>query len=130
MWRIRSGCVAESSRYWDKVGLAPRRVSPEGDDVFDTRLVQASEYAVDLVLRLAYAGEMGHWQQVGLFLDSGDYLLGEGLGCTARAVGDGDEVRVEDCEPIDGPKDGRLGPAGSWAGRTRRKGSVSSLRFR
>ena len=99
-------CVAESSLYWDKVGLAPRGVSPEGDDVFDTRLVQASEYTVDLVLRLAYAGEMGHRQQVGLFLDSGDYLLGEGLGYTARAVGDGDEVRVEDCEPIDGPKDG------------------------
>jgi hypothetical protein len=56
---------------------------------------------------------MGHRQYVRLALDSGDYLLGEGLSYAARAVGDGDEVGIEDGEPIDGPKDGgyaRPGP--------------------
>jgi len=49
---------------------------------------------------------MGHGQQVSFSLNAGDYLLSEGLGNAAGAVGDGDEVWIEEGEPLDGPEDG------------------------
>ena len=122
--------VGEAALDGDEVGLAAGRVAAEGDDVFDACFLQSCEDAVNLVPGLADAGEMGHWQQVGLFFDGGDYLLGEGLGGAACAVGDGDEVGIEGGESIDCPKDGGDALPGSGAGRIRRRGWGSPLVFR
>lgn len=98
--------MTKAALYGNEVRLASRRVAAESNKILDARLVHAVEKNVNLFLRLADAGQVGHGQQGSFSLDRCDYLLGETLSGAAGTVGDGDEVGIEDGESIDGPEDG------------------------
>jgi hypothetical protein len=85
-----------------ELGLAPRRVASQGEDVVDFNRLEPVEDLDQARGGLADAAQVGHRLQAVFPLDSGDDLDRAVPRRPAGAVGDGDVRRLERCQGLDG----------------------------
>lgn len=100
--------IAESAFGSLKVGLVPRRIAAQCQDVLDAVAVQPFEDRPDLLSICPHTGEVCHAFDADLVLDAADQFDCLVLRTTARTVGDRHEGRIQFSQMVDRTKEGFL----------------------
>src|SRR5262249_23544367 len=95
------GSVPKASLHRGKGLLADGRISSKRKDVLDSRLEQSIDDLVELVSRVANAGEVRHRLDAGRLLDLGHQLERPVARASAGAVGDRDESGLQPSEVLE-----------------------------